>query len=111
MVDWNPLTKRLQYVLALKPTPMARLYDQVNHQRQRCFFFTFFFQYLNNLKDTDHVEISPRREILIQKIFNHVSKCHGGVLIGDYAYWGKTHDSFRVNSCGSIVHEIRSIDH
>lgn len=29
MIDWNPLTKRLQYVLSLKPTPMNRLYENV----------------------------------------------------------------------------------
>jgi hypothetical protein len=29
MIDWNPLTKRLQYVLSLKPTPMIRLYENV----------------------------------------------------------------------------------
>ena len=33
MIDWNPLTKRLQYVLSLKPTPMNRLYENV------CFIF------------------------------------------------------------------------
>lgn len=29
MIDWNPLTKRLQYVLSLKATPMNRLYQNV----------------------------------------------------------------------------------
>jgi hypothetical protein len=29
MIDWNPISKRLQYVLALKPTMMARLYTNV----------------------------------------------------------------------------------
>jgi len=29
MIDWNPLTKQLQYVLSLKPTPMTRLYENV----------------------------------------------------------------------------------
>ncbi len=29
MIDWNPISKRLQYVLSLKPTPMGRLYESV----------------------------------------------------------------------------------
>jgi hypothetical protein len=33
MIDWNPLTKKLQYVLAFKPTPMMRIYENV------CFYF------------------------------------------------------------------------
>ena len=33
MIDWNPLTKQLQYVLSLKPTAMMRLYENV------CFYY------------------------------------------------------------------------
>ncbi|CAF0890222.1 unnamed protein product [Rotaria sp. Silwood1] len=79
MIDWNPITKQLQYVLSLKPTSMIRLYEN----------------FLNNIKDRQHVEISPQRAMIMQSMCTHLMKYGGSALIGDYGHWGEKGDTFR----------------
>jgi hypothetical protein len=45
MIDWNPLTKKLQYVLSLKPTPMIRIYENVyieNNLKKKIYLINFY---------------------------------------------------------------------
>ncbi|CAF3696380.1 unnamed protein product [Adineta steineri] len=79
MVDWNPLTKQLHYVLSLKATTMSRLYEN----------------FLKNIKDRQHIEISPQRAAMVQTICRHLTKYGGSFLIGDYGHWGEKSDTFR----------------
>ncbi len=54
------------------------------------------FQFLNNIKDRQHVEISPQRGVMMQSICKHIATCGGSALIGDYGHWGEKEDTFRV---------------
>ncbi|CAF3477226.1 unnamed protein product [Rotaria sordida] len=86
MIDWNPITKQLQYVLSPRQTTMSQLYQN----------------FLSNIEERQHVEISPQRSVMMQNICKHV-KTHGGsALIGDYGHWGEKEDTFR----GFRKHEV-----
>ena len=99
MIDWNPISKRLQYVLALKPTTMARLYanasdtSALDHRLR-----DVELQFLANVKDREHVEIGLQRAIAMQSICKHLGTYGGSLLVGDYAHWGEREDTFRVSS-------------
>ncbi|CAF1264061.1 unnamed protein product [Adineta steineri] len=79
MIDWNPLTKQLQYVLSARQTAMSRLYNN----------------FLSSIDDRQHVEISPQRSVMMQAICKHISNNGGSALIGDYGHWGEKEDTFR----------------
>ncbi|CAF1665886.1 unnamed protein product [Rotaria magnacalcarata] len=86
MIDWNPTTKQLQYVLSSRQTTIGQLYQN----------------FLIDIKDRQHVEISPQRSVMMQNICAHI-KTHGGsALIGDYGHWGEKEDTFR----GFCKHEV-----
>ncbi|CAF3655765.1 unnamed protein product [Rotaria sordida] len=87
MIDWNPITKQLQYVLSLKPTPMIRLYEN----------------FLNSIKDRQHIEISPQRAMIMQAMCTHLTTYGGSALIGDYGHWGEKGDTFRAFRKDEIV--------
>ncbi|UJR35579.1 hypothetical protein I4U23_028332 [Adineta vaga] len=86
MIDWNPTTKQLQYVLSSKQTTMSRLYHN----------------FLNSIDDRQHVEISPERSVMMQAICKHIATHGGSALIGDYGHWGEKEDTFR----GFRKHEV-----
>ncbi|CAF0937151.1 unnamed protein product [Adineta ricciae] len=86
MIDWNPTTKQLQYVLSSKQTIMSRLYQN----------------FLNGIDDRQHVEISPERSVMMQGICKHLSTHGGSALIGDYGHWGEKEDTLR----GFRKHEV-----
>ncbi len=52
---------------------------------------------MKNIKDQEHIEISPQRAMMIQSICKHLTTYGGSALIGDYGYWGGKGDTFRVS--------------
>ncbi|CAF1088245.1 unnamed protein product [Adineta ricciae] len=64
LIDWNPISKRLQYVLSVQPTPMMRLYQN----------------YLNHVTDRQHVEISPKRAAMMEAMCKHLTTYGGSAL-------------------------------
>ncbi|UJR10386.1 hypothetical protein I4U23_014591 [Adineta vaga] len=79
MIDWNPLSKQLHYVLSMKATSMSRLY----------------MNYLQSITNREHIEISPQRTMMMQAMCKHLTKYGGSALIGDYGHWGEKGDTFR----------------
>lgn len=92
LIDWNPSTKQLQYVLSPRETLMTRLYANFLHQ----------------ITDRKHVEISPERSAMMQRLCKHLSVHGGAALIGDYGHWGEKEDTFRFSSTYSCRSIIRS---
>ncbi|CAF2163809.1 unnamed protein product [Rotaria magnacalcarata] len=87
MIDWNPIRKTLQYVLSIKPTPMIRLYEN----------------FLKNVRNRQHIEISPQRAMIMQSMCTHLRTYGGSALIGDYGHWGDKGDTFRAFRKDEIV--------
>ncbi|CAF4339220.1 unnamed protein product [Rotaria socialis] len=87
MIDWDPIRKTLQYVLSLKPTPMIRLYEN----------------FLKNVRNRQHIEISPQRAMIMQSMCTHLKTYGGSALIGDYGHWGDKGDTFRAFRKDEIV--------
>lgn len=102
LIDWNPSTKQLQYVLSPRRTLMTRLYENVcfisltEVCEMKVLIKSFPLQFLNNIPDRQHVEISPQRGVMMQTLCKHISRHGGSALIGDYGHWGEKEDTFRV---------------
>ncbi len=58
--------------------------------------FSSFVQFLNYVKDREHIEMSPKRTMMIQSICKHLNIYGGSALIGDYGHWSERGDTFRV---------------